>query len=318
MKILIVGYGKAGKRFYKLLKEFKKAYEVRILRSREIKSNTTNSKISTMVDAINWLPDAAIICSPATMHLEQAVELGSKGINLLIEKPISVETYNEQQMNTLINYENNIKIQVGYILRYLPCIKWVKQKLEENYLAQIISADFYCGSWLPDWRKDVDYRETVSANKKLGGGALLELSHEIDLAQYLLKDIKKIKYADKSKKSRLQMDVEDNAALWLESSMCSNISIRLDFCTRPAKRGFSIRSTNGEIKCNILTQKAVLIDENGEATERTEEMRDMRQIYLDEFNHFIKEYDNATDLECTAKAAKRVLDIIKEAKGKGD
>ena len=33
------------------------------------------------------------------------------------------------------------------------------------------------GQYLPDWRAG-DYRVTVSASKDLGGGALLELSHE--------------------------------------------------------------------------------------------------------------------------------------------
>ena len=49
-----------------------------------------------------------------------------------------------------------------------------------------LEADFYCGSWLPTWREGKEYSQTVSANSDRGGGVLLELIHEIDLAHYLI------------------------------------------------------------------------------------------------------------------------------------
>ena len=38
---------------------------------------------------------------------------------------------------------------------------------------------------IESWRKNIDYRSSVSAKKSLGGGVLLELSHEIDLVNGL-------------------------------------------------------------------------------------------------------------------------------------
>ena len=40
------------------------------------------------------------------------------------------------------------------------------------------------GQYLPDWRPGTDYKSGVSAQKDLGGGALLELSHELDYLQW--------------------------------------------------------------------------------------------------------------------------------------
>ena len=42
-----------------------------------------------------------------------------------------------------------------------------------------------CFSFLPNWRNNINYKNSNSAKKKLGGGVALELSHEIDLANYL-------------------------------------------------------------------------------------------------------------------------------------
>ena len=41
------------------------------------------------------------------------------------------------------------------------------------------------GHDLKKWRPDINYKDSVSAKKSLGGGALRELSHEIDLATHL-------------------------------------------------------------------------------------------------------------------------------------
>ena len=43
-----------------------------------------------------------------------------------------------------------------------------------------------CSSFLPSWRKNIDYQSSVSAKKSLGGGVLLELSHEIDYLIWLI------------------------------------------------------------------------------------------------------------------------------------
>ena len=68
---------------------------------------------------------------------------------------------------------------------------------------------------MPDWRPKSDYRESVSAQKKLGGGVLLELSHEIDYIQWIFGTIRCVT-AIVSRQSDLDIDVEDTASLLME------------------------------------------------------------------------------------------------------
>ena len=74
---------------------------------------------------------------------------------------------------------------VGYVLRFHPGCQFLKNALQEKIIGVVSEVDFYCYSWLPNWRKGTNYKENVSSKIELGGGALLELSHEIDLANYL-------------------------------------------------------------------------------------------------------------------------------------
>ena len=80
---------------------------------------------------------------------------------------------------------------------------------------KIYFTKFVCNSYLPHWR-DCDYRQNYSAKKNLGGGVLLDLSHEIDLAFYLFGKLK-LEFAQNFKISELDIDSDDFAFLALKN-----------------------------------------------------------------------------------------------------
>ncbi|SVD28025.1 uncharacterized protein METZ01_LOCUS380879, partial [marine metagenome] len=123
-------------------------------------------------DAIQVGIQAAIISSPSTLHMEQSLELAKNGIHLLIEKPLSHTFERVDRLLKLVT-ENKVVAVVGYVLRYdLGAIKF-KDWLSNKLTGIILHARIECGSYLPDWRQDQDYRKTVSASQELGGGILL-------------------------------------------------------------------------------------------------------------------------------------------------
>ena len=91
-KILICGIGSIGRKYIKTIKLIWPKKKIGILRSgygknyREI--DLVDYKFASIKEAISWAPDAAIISTPATFHLELALALGIKNIPLIIEKPI--------------------------------------------------------------------------------------------------------------------------------------------------------------------------------------------------------------------------------------
>jgi predicted dehydrogenase len=126
-------------------------------------------------------PDVAFITNPTNLHIETATECAERGMHLFIEKPLDCKIdYGLHHLLNVVNV-NKITAYVAYPLRFHPIVKKLK---EENHS----SLTFVCDTNLAKWR---DYK-TYSAYKAQGGGALLELSHEIDLARYLLGPIEKI------------------------------------------------------------------------------------------------------------------------------
>ncbi len=63
---------------------------------------------------------------------------------------------------------------------------------DKSFIGQTLYTSVECGSYLPDWRPGNNYKKSVSAKKDLGGGVLLELSHELDYIRWIFGEIKNI------------------------------------------------------------------------------------------------------------------------------
>ena len=82
---------------------------------------------------------------------------------------------------------------VGYMMRFHPAIKKIKEILKSKYLGKIFHFSFLWGEYFPNWHKNENYKKSYAANKKMGGGAALTLSHDLDLSKFFFGEIKKVK-----------------------------------------------------------------------------------------------------------------------------
>ena len=70
-------------------------------------------------------------------------------------------------------------------MRFHPGIMFLKDLITKK-LGNIVNSTFYFGEYLPSMHKYEDYKKTHMAIHEQGGGAVLSLSHQIDLVYYLL------------------------------------------------------------------------------------------------------------------------------------
>lgn len=260
-RILICGLGSIGRRHARILHQNFPSIELSVLRSGYgpecPELSLISHQFSDFETALSWKPDAAIISSPAPFHQHQALSLTRKKIPVLIEKPVGIGSEPQKGWDELLQHSQTVPVVIGYVLRHDPCAEYLKKKLDSGELGKVLEADFYCGSWLPDWRPDLDYRSCVSSKRLMGGGALLELSHEIDLALWLLDEFE-ITFASLGQSGLLDIDVEDQVLLAGRGSNCSLITIRLNFCSQPSRRSVVMRCEKGEIIWDLLKGKVDL------------------------------------------------------------
>jgi predicted dehydrogenase len=213
-KLLIIGLGSIGKRHLRIVKQLFPSVKIIALRHKQCDSMDLESFglyacVNNIEKAIQLKPDAAIISNPSSMRLEIMNTLANVGVHILSEKPISSKTDGIQDLiNSCI--DSGIVLMTGYNLRFLPSLLKFRQQIQIGKIGKILSFNAEVGQNLLDWRPNIDYKKTVSSQKKLGGGVLLEMSHELDYIAWIFGKVEWVK-SHISKQSNLEIDVEDNA-----------------------------------------------------------------------------------------------------------
>lgn len=254
----------------------------------------------------------AIIASPAPFHAQHAIPLIKAGIPVLIEKPVSVTQTDAQ---ALIDAEAQYKtpVSVGYCLRYLPSAQQVRQMIQEGVIGNLYNAFIEIGQYLPDWRPTKDYRETVSAKTELGGGVLLELSHELDYAQWILGSLTP-KYVVLRASEELGLEVEDNADLLMTTAKGAVVNIHLDFLQRKAHRKCRFIGSEGCIEWDLIRNEVVLIKAKEQQEIYSAPEWDKNQMYLEMVTDFIKKINGQPNQSISLQEAERTVGLIVEMK----
>lgn len=290
MKALVIGAGSIARRHLRNLRTISTINDVGVMTTRgrvlDPHPLSADTLLLSLEEALEWRPQRVVIASPSPFHLAQARCFVEAGIPVLIEKPLS---HNWQSClanrKWLIHHER--LISVGYNLRYSPSAQFMQSLVARGDLQKVSSLHIEVGQYLPDWRPDTDYRTQVSARRALGGGAILELSHEIDLLLWLMGRIRGV-YCQARTTGQLEIDVEDtvDAIFTLESGVCA--SLHMDFLQRRRVRQFKLVGTEGNFMWNLAEDTVdVLTAARGQRLFSTT-TDDRNALYVEELRDFVE------------------------------
>ncbi len=285
--ILIIGFGSIGKRHAHLFESL--GAQVQIVTSQLINSFPSYFSIAKAFET--KIPDIVIVSVETIRHLkvlDELIELNYQGV-VCVEKPLAEKVFKFSH-----SFSNLV---VLYNLRFSPLLKILKNRLASE---KVISASIYCGQYLPDWRKDRDYRSTYSASKTQGGGVLLDLSHELDYLIWLLGEPTSL-LAHGGKLSDLEIDSGDVYSLIGSTSKCKHFLLHLNYLDRVPRREISVQTKehtyfvdliSGTLKCDAQILKS------GELIKSTYEQQASNML-----NFAFEEF-------CSEQEANQVLNLI--------
>ena len=313
--IAVVGLGSIGRRHVRILKELRPQLEITLVRSGQgqkwPEEQLAERIVKTSAEAIAVGAQAAIVCSPAPFHVPQAQEWLKEGRPLLIEKPLSHVTAKLSELATLAKVLN-VPVLVGYVLRYDLAAQHFYHVLQSKELGDLLYVRIECGSYLPDWRPAQDYRESASARESLGGGVLLELSHELDYANWFFGPFVEVQASVQYSKT-LEIETEDGADLLFYNSVGLPVSVHLDFYRRVSARQCRVQTTQGELVWDALAQKVGWTKAVGEVTEQYfSQARD--DLFVRQLEHFFDCIENHTPPRISLQDGVEVLKIIEKVK----
>ncbi|HID72311.1 TPA: Gfo/Idh/MocA family oxidoreductase [Candidatus Micrarchaeota archaeon] len=255
MRILVVGCGSIGKRHLKNLKdagvEEIMACDVSDENLEFAKNEAGAETFKDMDEALEKKPDAVMICTPPHLHLAMAKKVLEKGLNLFLEKPVAEKLDGLDELEKLCDGK---VVLVGYNLRFNPCLEEAKRLIEEGAIGRVMNIDAYYGNYLPNWRPNMDYRKVYSSQKDMGGGIILDCSHEIDYILWLMGKARSVT-CTATKASSLELDVEDIAEVNFRFDDGRIAHAHLDFVRPDLRRTCDIVGEKGTISIDLIEYK---------------------------------------------------------------
>ena len=250
-KILIVGLGSIGKRHLKNFFKFTPNIDICDIRTDRLSEVKNFFNIKNCFRNLNEAfesskYDAILICTPPSSHLNIAEQAIKNNCALFIEKPLGISVTGWKDVSKICEKKKLINY-VAYCHRFIPYTNFLKKIIKNKIIGKIFSGHLRWASYLPNWHPYEDYRDFYMSKKNLGGGALLDDSHGIDLIRYLLGDIKSV-FGQVCNLSDLEMTSDDSihGVMNLENKVLINISFEL-YETRP-EISLKLTGSKGSIK----------------------------------------------------------------------
>lgn len=303
MKICFIGLGSIAKRHIKNLKELYPDSSIDVLR--HSKNNSLPDVVKKYIHNIftdfsevkNY--DAIFITNPTSLHYNTLKRLINHSNNFFIEKPV-FET-GEEDINNL-NLKKDALYYVACPLRYTNVIKYLKENISCN---KVYSVRAISSSYLPEWRLGIDYRNTYSAKKALGGGVAIDLIHEWDYLFFLFGMPNSV-YSITAQKSNLEID-SDDIAVYIAEYNSLIVELHLDYFGRVPIRKLELFCEDDIIECDLIKQKL----EYKKANRTINLIEDRDSYQKKELIHFFSIVDKKIPNDSTIEKACKILRLAR-------
>ena len=305
MKILMIGLGGIGQRHLRNLKTLLGAdLEVIAYRTRrqsvvltdtlqvetgaEVESKYAVRVFTDLGEAIAQKPDAAFVCNPSSLHIPVALECAKANIALFLEKPLSHDETDVQQLIEIVE-ERQLVALVGYQLRFHPALRLFRDVVQSGRLGRVLSVSAEVGEYLPNWHRYEDYRQMYASRAALGGGVVLSQIHELDYLFWLFGMPQRV-FAVGGQLSTLEIDVEDVASSLFEIEIAGQIvpmQLHQDYVQRPPSRGCRVVGDAGRVELDFPKNRVEVFDSNGQSVQCQVFELERNQLFLDQTRHFL-------------------------------
>jgi len=146
--------------------------------------NHIDQSFSDYKDMIEKLDlDFIHICTPNYTHYEIAAYAIEKGINIILEKPMTM-TVDEGKKLAALAKKHKVVAAVNFQNRFYPAAHYLKELIGSGEIGDITSIS---GSYLQDWLLyETDYSWRLETSKSGSTRAIADIgSHWIDLIEYI-------------------------------------------------------------------------------------------------------------------------------------
>lgn len=240
-RALVIGFGSIGGRHARILAEL--GLSVAVV-SRHSSASADFEFYPSIAAALKTAAyNYAVVATETSSHEAdlQALAQSGGGGRMMVEKPLysrippSIPSY-------------PVPVHVGYQLRFHPCVQRLRDLLKDR---RCLTAQFYVGQHLDSWRIGRSGRQSYSSRTSQGGGVLRDLSHELDLAQWLFGDCRNVtalggRFADVTE------DSDDAWGILGKFDHCPVVSLQMNYLDRIGQRRIVVVAEDMSVVADLV------------------------------------------------------------------
>ena len=254
MNTVLIGCGRVAQHYKKIFKKSKKIHDLKIIavcdldlnKSNEF-SNFFNSRSYTNIDKLYSEEkniDTAIILTPSGMHFEHCKFFLEKSINVICEKPTTMNPDHSKELTKLCK-DNNVFCATVYQNRWNPTIILLKEKIAQNELGKILIInvklhwcrfqEYYEDGWHGTWKFD-------------GGVLNQQAIHHIDAMRWIFGPVTETFAIKTNLMNKLEAEDSLVATIKFENGALGTIDITTAVRPDDLEASISVIGTKGNIK----------------------------------------------------------------------
>lgn len=166
---------------------------------------------------------AVYIATPVFCHKEQVEKAAKKGKHILLEKPLGIDIQESKQIVQICK-DANVKLGVGFMMRFHSCHKMMKEVVASGGIGEIVSASAKFTCWYPEMANAWRQKKSLS-----GGGAMMDMAiHCVDLIRYIT-NLEVTEVVAMNSNTIFNYEVEDSGCLIMRLKNGALCSVEANF-----------------------------------------------------------------------------------------
>ncbi|MGS0748837.1 Gfo/Idh/MocA family protein [Halpernia sp. GG3] len=253
IKIAVLGYGHIGRKHAEIIIQNKECELVALIDTKFSSADFNDDRSVPLFSSLQIFLDNGLsadiiaVCTPNGLHFEQAKIIIENGINVIIEKPIALNSDDAALLEKLA-LEKKLMIFPVMQNRFSPPSIWLKNIIDSAVLGKIFMVQISCY-----WNRSEQYyiKDSWRGTKKLDGGTLFtQFSHYLDIMFWLFGDITNIKskFADFNHKDLTEFEDSGIVTFDFVSGGIGSFNFSTSVWNENLESSLTIIAENGSIK----------------------------------------------------------------------
>lgn len=246
--ILIIGCGSIGERHLRCFQHTGHCTVAAVETREELRQVmqqrygvTCHASLDEALAVGGW--DAAVICTPAPLHLPMMQVLLAHGLHVLVEKPLAVDLDQVPAARAALTQHPRY-VAVAYVYHLMPWVAAAREFIASGGLGTVLHATVTAGQHFPTFRPA--YREIYYARHDQGGGAVQDaLTHLVNAVEWLIGPCTQV-YCDGSHQMLEGVTVEDTVNVAARHGMAM-VSYAMNQFQAPNEMFILLHGTEGSL-----------------------------------------------------------------------